>query len=99
MVFYEVTAEPREEIREAYERYMRDKHVDDVLATGCFTGARFCVTQEGRYRASYIAASRDELDRYLETHATRLREDFATHFPDGIALSREVFEVLRAWPA
>lgn len=98
MVFYEVTAVPEAQVREAYERYMRTKHVADVLASGCFTGARIAVTQEGLYRTTYIAATRTDLDRYLDQHAARLRADFAAHFPSGVTLSREILDVLEEWP-
>lgn len=97
LIFYEVTARPEPGVRAAYESYMREKHVADVLATRCFTGARFARSAEGLYRTTYIAATRDDLDRYLEAHAQRLRADFATHFPKGIVLSREVLEVLHEW--
>lgn len=97
MVFYEVTARPEPQVRDAYERYMRAKHVADVLATGCFTGARFAGTPEGLYRTTYVAASREDLERYLATHAQRLRDDFASHFPSGVALSREILDVHQEW--
>lgn len=97
LIFYEVTARPEPGVRAAYESYMRQKHVADVLATGCFTGARLAGSADGLYRTTYIAATREDLDRYLDGHAQRLRDDFSAHFPAGIALSREVLEVLREW--
>lgn len=97
MIFYEVTANAEAHLRSPYETYMREKHVGDVLATRCFTGARFAGNGDGLYRTTYIAARREDLDRYLDAHAQRLRADFASHFPDGIALSREIFELLEEW--
>ena len=99
MVLYEVTAIPDDEVREDYERYMREKHVADVLATGAFVEAHFARNADGAYRATYIAAERSALDRYLESDAPRLRADFAMHFPSGIQLSRDILEVVQAWPA
>lgn len=96
-VVYEVTATPDPEIRGAYESYMRETHICDVLGTGCFAGANFAVASSGSFRTSYIAARQEELDRYLEQHAQRLRADFAAHFPAGIALSREVWTVVEEW--
>ena len=96
-VLYEVTATPSPELRDVYERYMRETHIRDVLATGCFTGADFAVASSGSFRTSYIAARQEELDRYLDQHAQRLRADFASHFPAGITLSREVWTVVEGW--
>lgn len=98
MIFYEVTAIPDADTREAYEQYMRTKHVDDVLASGCFVAARIAVTDEGLYRTTYVAATRADLDRYLAEHAPRLRADFAEHIPRGVKVSREILEVLEEWP-
>jgi hypothetical protein len=98
MIFYEVTAVPEPDVREAYEHYMRSKHVSDVLASGCFVAARIAVTAEGLYRTTYVAATRDVLDRYLAEHAPRLRADFAEHIPAGVKLSREILDVVQEWP-
>lgn len=98
-VVYEVTATPEPELRGAYESYMRETHIRDVLATGCFVAAQFSAAASGPFRTSYIAARQEELDRYLEQHAHRLRDDFAAHFPSGIAVTREVWTVVEEWQA
>lgn len=98
MIFYEVTAIPEPDIREAYEHYMRTTHVADVLASGCFMEARIAVTDDGLYRTTYVAASRGDLDRYLADHAPRLRADFAEHIPRGVQVSREILDVIQEWP-
>ena len=97
MVLYEVTAVPDAEVREDYVRYMREKHIADVLATGAFLGAHFGSTVDGAYRATYIAEERGALERYLDRDAPRLRADFAAHFPSGIKLSREILDVMQQW--
>jgi len=98
-VVYEVTATPEPEIRGAYESYMRKTHIGDVLETGCFVAAHFSVAASGQFRTSYIASQQEHLDRYLEQHAQRLRDDFAAHFPAGIALTRNVWNVVEEWQA
>jgi hypothetical protein len=96
-VTYEITTTVEPDLAEAYERYMRATHIPDLLATGCFLGAAFTRSAAGRYRVRYQASSQADLDRYLTKHATRLREDFATHFPQGITVSREVWATLQSW--
>lgn len=83
-------------LRDALERYMREEHVAEVLATGCFTGAHFDRTPDG-FRTSYLATSRARLDEYLDRHAPALRDAFARHFPEGVTATRQVLETLRRW--
>lgn len=99
MLLYEVTATVPPEHVEAYERHMRERHVADVLATGAFERAVFTHIAPGRYRVCYEAASRIALDRYLKEHAPRLRADFASHFPKGIELAREIWTLVRTFEA
>ena len=97
MVTYEVTTSVESHLVEAYERYMRQVHIPDLLATACFHGAAFARSESGRYRVRYEAPSQADLDRYFATHAARLREDFASHFPQGVTVSREVWVGIQVW--
>jgi uncharacterized protein DUF4286 len=97
MIIYEVTAVVEARLAEAYERYMRQQHIPDVLATGCFQSADFASAAPGRYRMRYEASTDDDLERYLATHAARLREDAASRFPEGVVLSREVWTAIQRW--
>lgn len=97
MSIYEITAVVRPELVEAYEKYMRSRHIPDLLATGYFNRAYFTRSAENRYRIQYHALNRLALDDYLRTQAERLRADFLAHFPEGVELSREVWEILQDW--
>ena len=98
-ITYEITATVRPELCEAYERYMRDRHIPDLLATGAFDGASFGRSSPGRYRVRYEARGRAALDRYLAEHAPRLRAHFVEAFPSGVELAREEWTVLARWPS
>ena len=93
-ISYEVTAIIREDLRGAFESYMTETHMPEVMATGAFSDARFSTVEPGRYRASYTARSREVLDKYLVEHSPRLREDVVRHFPEGVQFSREEWTVL-----
>ena len=95
MVTYEITAIVDTEQIAPYESYMVDKHIPDLMATGCFYTASFSRSSIGRYRIRYEARDREQLDRYLANHAAETREDFSRHFPTGAAVEREVWDVLR----
>jgi hypothetical protein len=97
MVIYEITATVRADLADSYETYTREIHIPDLLATGFFVGAKLTRAGENRYRIQYLAPDRKALDEYLEKEAPRLRADFLAHFPAGVELAREIWEVLREW--
>ena len=99
MVIYEITAIVWADLIEDYEKYMRERHIPDLLATGYFSGAALTRSTEGRYRIQYYARDQAALDGYLASDAERLRADFLAHFPEGAEVSREVWEVLQDWTA
>lgn len=96
MIHYEVMLECSADTAPALERWMRNTHIPDVLATGCFAAAHFD-RADGRFRTVYQAAGREHLDRYLTAHAERLRAEFHRRFPDGVAVSRETWEQIQNW--
>ena len=98
MVTYEVTALVRPDLVNAYESYMPN-HISALLATGRFVRATFSRAAGHRYRIRYEANDQQSLDRYIAEDAPRLRADFAEHFPDGIELSREIWETIGEWSA
>jgi hypothetical protein len=97
MVIYEITAAVRADLIEEYEKYMRSRHVPDLLETGYFRRAYFARSAENCYRVQYHARDQKALDDYLLTRAGQLRADFLEHFPEGIELSRQIWEVLQVW--
>lgn len=99
MVIYEITATVRADLIEDYEKYMRGRHVPDLLATGFFANAFFTRTTGKRYRIQYHARDENALKSYLEKDADRLRQDFIKHFPAGVTLAREVWEIVQDWKA
>jgi Domain of unknown function (DUF4286) len=97
MIIYEITTIVRADLIESYEKYMREIHIPDLLATGCFSGAKFTRSGEDRYRIQYEAHDQNALDEYLNKQAARIRADLLKHFSEGIELSRENWEVLQVW--
>ena len=96
-ISYEVTAEVRPDLCEAFERFMKDRHIPDVMATGCFESATFYRSASGRYRTRYDARDRRTLNKYLEEHVARLRTQVAETFPEGIVFEREEWEALASF--
>ncbi len=97
MIIYEVTTDVTPAGVATYEAYMRDTHIPEVLATGCFVSATIARSMPGRYRIRYAARSLDVLDRYLGEHAAQFRDDFAQHLGSSVQVSREVWTELQHW--
>ena len=97
MIIYEVTTDVEPASIPAYEAYMRDRHIPDVLSTGCFVRASIARSTQGRYRIRYVATSMDVLDRYLGEHSQQFRDDFAEHLGASVQVSREVWSELQHW--
>lgn len=91
MIIYEVTVTVEPHLVTSYEKYMIERHIPDVLATGYFVSAEMCRATDS-YRVQYRAESRERLDAYLAADTERLRADFAAHFPKGVSVSREIWE-------
>ena len=97
-VTYEITAIIAADLAADYETYMRRDHIPALLATGCFSAARFSRGEGGRYLIGYEAADRAALERYLAQHAPRLREEFIARFPAGVTLTRATWDIVHEWP-
>jgi hypothetical protein len=96
-VRYEVTLELRPERVEEIVRYMRETHIPEILATGCFRRIRLERAGESRYRTCYEADTRADLERYLAQHAEHFRADFRERIGDGGVPTRETWEEVQAW--
>jgi hypothetical protein len=97
MINYEVTLDLDPGLAQTVETYMREKHIPEILSTGCFQQISFERASATRLRTRYQALSRVDLDRYLRDHAQHFRHDFQTHFPRGVAPSREEWTELQRW--
>ena len=97
MVIYEVTTDVEPTGIAQYEAYMRNRHIPDVLATGCFVSATIAGSIPGRYRIRYVAKNMDILDDYLGKYSEQFQEDFADHLGSLVTVSREVWSELQHW--
>ena len=99
MIIYNVTVNVDETIHEPWLKWMKE-HIPQVLATGCFTEARFTRVlveeQMGGYTYSiqYAAASREALDTYYKEHAPKLRKDGPDLFGDKALAFRTELELI-----
>jgi len=97
MISYEVTLQVEPRLAAEVEEYMRQRHIPEIFATGCFRRIRFSLASPNRFRTSYQADGQADLDRYLREHAPRFRADFQTRFPEGVTLTRETWVQREIW--
>nr|WP_314861619.1 DUF4286 family protein [uncultured Undibacterium sp.] len=97
MILYEVSVNIRIDLSEQFERYMREKHIPEILATKCFEEIRFDKVNPGHYRTCYQASSTANYERYINEFASAMRADFMAHFPEDCVPSRLVYETLQSW--
>ena len=99
MIVYTVSAAVREDLVESYESYMIGRHIPDVMATGLFVGATIARGEPGRYRVDYRLADRASFDRYIAAYSAELRDHFNQHLPEGVELSRSMWETAATYAA
>ncbi|AWI25304.1 DUF4286 family protein [Flavobacterium pallidum] len=100
MIIYNVTLNLDETIHEQWLRWMQEKHITEVLATGKFTSARLIrvlVEEEMggvTYAIQYTTDCRETLQRYYDEDAPRLREEGQRLFGDKMIAFRTELEVM-----
>ena len=100
MLIYNVTTKINWRIHEDWVKWMKEKHIPDVMNSGCFTETRFLrlletdETEGPTYAAQFHADSIAEYNRYLEAFAPLLRKDVLTNWGDNFISFRSLMEVV-----
>lgn len=97
-IVYNVTVKVDDSVEKSWLRWMRDAHIPDVMATGCFTGhaifrLKFPVEDEGvTYAIQYRCATMRDLDRYHSKYAAALQKEHSVRFEGRFAAFRTILE-------
>ena len=100
MIIYNVTTNIAEEVEVKWLHWMRTEHIPAVLATGNFMSARLVrvlVEEEmggATYAAQYTANDKEDLQKYYNHDAPKLREEAIALFGDKMLAFRTELEVL-----
>ena len=100
MLVYNVTLKVNWPIHEAWVKWMKEKHIPDVLGTNCFIENRFMrllETDEDEgptYAMQYLAESREKYDQYIDLHAPAMRKDLADNWGDNFVAFRSLMELV-----
>ena len=100
MIIYNITINIHESVHDQWFRWMQDKHIDDMLATGKFTSARMVkvlVEEEmggTTYSVQFTTPDVGTLNQYYNEDAPKLRAESQRLFGDKMLAFRTELEVI-----
>ena len=100
MILYNVTINIDKSVHDQWLKWMQQKHINEVLATGKFTNARLVKVlveddMEGvTYSVQYTTDSKATLQKYYDEDAPRLREEGLRLFGDKMLAFRTELELI-----
>jgi len=99
MILYNVTVSIDPEISEEWLGWMREVHIPDVMATGCFKESRISRVhgeEEGgiTYAITYLAENQETFDIYQRDFAPDLQRDHTKRYSGRFAAFRTLLSVI-----
>ncbi len=101
MIVYNVTSKVTWAIHDAWVQWMKEEHIPEVLATGCFTDAQFfrlleTEEEEGpTYTVQYFANSKELQEAYVAVHAASLRQKAFDKWGNQFIAFRSLMELVQ----
>jgi Domain of unknown function (DUF4286) len=100
MIIYNVTIKVAAGIQHDWLQWLKEEHVPEVIATGCFTHAVIVRLlevddREGpTYAVQYHAPSKGLYNNYIENHAPAMRQKSFDKWGDQFIAFRSVMQVV-----
>lgn len=100
MIVYNVTTKLTWSIHDNWVKWMKEVHMPEVVATGCFSHSQLLRVleideEEGpTYAAQYFADSMEKKNEYIEKFATPLRNKVFNEWGNQFISFRSVMEVV-----
>lgn len=100
MILYSVTVSIDQNVANEWITWMRETHVPEVMATGCFIESKICrlinAEEDGglTYSFQYLAKDQAEYDRYQNNFAKALQKDHSDKYAGKFAAFRTLLHVL-----
>jgi hypothetical protein len=101
MVLYNVTVKIDDDVHNEWIEWMKQSHIPQVLATGCFSDNKICRildledTDGHTYSIQYLAEDYGTLKRYMTEFAPALQKDHTDRYKDKFVAFRTVMEVVK----
>lgn len=99
MFIYNVTVNIDAEVHEEWVMWMKEKHMPDVMKTGCFVDNQLLkvlyVEDQGHtYSAQYRFLEMSDIEKYQKEFATTLQEEHKQKFGEKYTAFRVLLEVI-----
>lgn len=99
MIIYNVTVNVENDVKDEWLKWMKEKHIPDVMATGFFMDNKICKVmvdeeQGTTYSIQYTCANMKDLEAYQTQHAPRLQKEHTDRYKDKFVAFRTLLEVL-----
>ncbi|MCZ2443816.1 MAG: DUF4286 family protein [Flavobacteriales bacterium] len=99
MIIYNVTIQVDPDIHQEWLSWMQEKHIPDVLVTGCFMESRISrmLAEEDTgitYSIQYTAENQEAITQYLNLYAEALQKDHHLRYQDRYVAFRSMMEVV-----
>jgi len=100
MFIYNVTIKLNWSIHETWVKWMKEQHLNDVMATECFTKYQFTRLleideEEGpTYAIQYFCEAKSLYNLYIEKHAPKLRQDGLNLFGNQFIGFRSLMQIV-----
>jgi hypothetical protein len=99
MFLYNVTVSLDPQVEQEWLQYMKEKHIQDVLATNCFIECKLSRVhgeeeQGVTYSVMYLLPSEQKFQEYQSNFARELQKDHVARFNGKFAAFRTTLTVL-----
>lgn len=100
MIIYNVTIKVAAPIQDAWLHWLKEEHIPEVLATGCFTHAvttRLLEIDDSEgptYAVQYHAESKALYNKYIDRHAAVLRQRGFDKWGNQFIAFRSVMQIV-----
>ena len=100
MIIYNVTIKVEHSIAEEWMSWLKNEHIPDLIATGCFTHATILHLLEAddtegiTYAVQYHAESKALYNRYIENFSEMMRKKATDKWGDKFIAFRSVMQVV-----
>lgn len=100
MYIYNVTIKLSWEIHDAWVKWMKEKHLNDVMATGCFSRYQFVklldIEEEDgpTYAIQYYCDSKALYNQYIDKYSQQLRQDGNNLFGNKFIGFRSLMQII-----
>lgn len=99
MIIYNVTVNIENNVREEWLRWMKEKHIPDVMKTGFFIENKICKVlvdeeQGTTYSIQYTCENMEKLMEYQLEHSSRLQKEHADRYANKFVAFRTLLEIV-----